>query len=76
MTYPPLWLEGLSFELERELLPNIPRKLLIVSSGVETTFAMVTSMGIRQAKTHTLRGVVFDETMTKVIRDLAIQHSP
>ncbi|GJY24752.1 putative reverse transcriptase domain-containing protein [Tanacetum coccineum] len=70
MTYPPIWLEGLSFELKRELLPNIPRKLQIVSSGVETTFAMVTSMGIRHAKTHALCGVVFDETTTEVIRDL------
>ncbi|GJR10898.1 hypothetical protein Tco_0793550 [Tanacetum coccineum] len=27
MTYPPLQLEGLLFELERNLLPNIPRNL-------------------------------------------------
>ncbi|GJU77553.1 hypothetical protein Tco_1274623 [Tanacetum coccineum] len=35
MTYPPLRLEGLLFELERNLLPNIPRNLRIVSSGVK-----------------------------------------
>ncbi|GKC60170.1 hypothetical protein Tco_1087768 [Tanacetum coccineum] len=31
MTYPPLRLEGLLFELERNLLPNIPRNLRKVS---------------------------------------------
>ncbi|GKC16226.1 hypothetical protein Tco_1013008, partial [Tanacetum coccineum] len=41
VTYPPLWLEGLPFKLKRDLLPNIPRNLRIVS----------TSMGIRHAKT-------------------------
>ncbi|GJX82184.1 hypothetical protein Tco_0331665 [Tanacetum coccineum] len=34
MTYPPLWLEGLPFELKRVLLPIITRNLRIVSSGV------------------------------------------
>ncbi|GJZ37942.1 hypothetical protein Tco_0584133 [Tanacetum coccineum] len=36
---------------------------------------MVTSIGIRHAKTHTLRGKVFDETRVEVIRSLAIQYS-
>ncbi|GJY67859.1 hypothetical protein Tco_0470841 [Tanacetum coccineum] len=37
MTYPPLWLKGLLFELERDLLPIILRKLRIVSSGVKSS---------------------------------------
>ncbi|GJT13144.1 reverse transcriptase domain-containing protein [Tanacetum coccineum] len=35
MTYPPLRFEGLPFELKKDLLPNIPRNLRIVSSGVK-----------------------------------------
>ncbi|GJT45876.1 ribonuclease H-like domain-containing protein [Tanacetum coccineum] len=35
MTYPPLRLKGLPFELERDILPIIPRNLQIVSSGVK-----------------------------------------
>ncbi|GJW16581.1 hypothetical protein Tco_0024017 [Tanacetum coccineum] len=37
MMYPPLRLEGLPFELERDLLPIIPRNLQIVSSGVKSS---------------------------------------
>ncbi|GKD79528.1 hypothetical protein Tco_1342149 [Tanacetum coccineum] len=37
MTYPPLRLEGLPFELKRDLLPIIPRNLRIVASGVESS---------------------------------------
>ncbi|GJX05061.1 reverse transcriptase domain-containing protein [Tanacetum coccineum] len=35
MTYPPLWLEGLPFDPERDLLPIILRNLRIVSSGIK-----------------------------------------
>ncbi|GJS62944.1 retrovirus-related pol polyprotein from transposon TNT 1-94 [Tanacetum coccineum] len=35
MTYPPLRLKGLPFELERDLIPIIRRNLLIVSSAVK-----------------------------------------
>ncbi|GJW83697.1 hypothetical protein Tco_0156842 [Tanacetum coccineum] len=37
MAYPPFWLEGLPFELERDLLPIIPRNLQMVSSGVKSS---------------------------------------
>nr|GEU71439.1 hypothetical protein [Tanacetum cinerariifolium] len=35
MTYPPLWLEGLPFEPERDLILIMPRNLRIVSSGIK-----------------------------------------
>ncbi|GJU51491.1 hypothetical protein Tco_1221046 [Tanacetum coccineum] len=37
MTYPPIRLEGLPSELERDLLPMTPRNLRIVSSGVKSS---------------------------------------
>nr|GEU30048.1 hypothetical protein [Tanacetum cinerariifolium] len=37
MTYSPIRLEGLPLELERDLLPIIPRNLRIVSSGVKSS---------------------------------------
>ncbi|GKB91178.1 hypothetical protein Tco_0963450 [Tanacetum coccineum] len=49
MTYPPLWLRGLPFELEWDLLPCN----LKPSNSFEwrkTVFEMITSIGIRHAK--------------------------
>ncbi|GJV58599.1 hypothetical protein Tco_1459604 [Tanacetum coccineum] len=56
MTYHPSRLEGLPFELERDLLPIIPRNLRIVSSGVKSSLRWLPVKGIRHLKTHTLRG--------------------
>nr|GEV78608.1 hypothetical protein [Tanacetum cinerariifolium] len=64
MTYPLILLEGLPFELERNLLPMTPRNLI---------FAMVTVMGIRHSKANALHGVPFNETIAEVINSLAIQ---
>ncbi|GKB37826.1 hypothetical protein Tco_0882768 [Tanacetum coccineum] len=54
MTYPPLWLEALPFELEWDPLPNY----LIGSSNSfewrKIIFKMITSKGIRHAMTYTL----------------------
>ncbi|GJW52093.1 hypothetical protein Tco_0093444 [Tanacetum coccineum] len=76
MTYLPLQLEGLPFELERDLLPNCTIGSSNSFEWHKIIFEMITSMGIRHAKTLTLRGEAFNETRAKVIQDLAIPKSP
>ncbi|GKA68392.1 hypothetical protein Tco_0768309 [Tanacetum coccineum] len=79
MTYPPLWLRGLPFELEWDLLPcNL--KPLNSFEWRKTVFEMITSMGIRHAKApNPLRdtpcaslNVVFLFVLSQVIQNLEI----
>ncbi|GJU03713.1 hypothetical protein Tco_1114051 [Tanacetum coccineum] len=56
MTYPPLRLEGLPFELEWDLLPNYTIRSSSSFEWHKIIFGMITSMGIRHAKAYTLRG--------------------
>ncbi|GJW95747.1 reverse transcriptase domain-containing protein [Tanacetum coccineum] len=56
MTYLPLWLEGLPFELEWDPLPNYTTGSSNSFKGRKIIFGMITSMGIRHAKAYTLRG--------------------
>ncbi|GJS02112.1 zinc finger, CCHC-type containing protein [Tanacetum coccineum] len=56
MTYRPLWLEGLPFELEWDLLPNYTIRSLNSFEWRKIIFGMITSMGIRHAKAYTFRG--------------------
>ncbi|GJR76067.1 hypothetical protein Tco_0088432 [Tanacetum coccineum] len=56
MTYPPLQLEGLPFELEWDPLPNYTIGPLNSFEWRKFIFGMITSKGIRHAKTYTLRG--------------------
>ncbi|GKD78631.1 hypothetical protein Tco_1341252 [Tanacetum coccineum] len=76
MTYPPLRLEGLPFELEWDPLPNCTMGSSNSFEWRKIIFGMITSMGIRHVKTLILRGKAFDETRAKVIQDLAIPQSP
>ncbi|GJS11494.1 hypothetical protein Tco_0368290 [Tanacetum coccineum] len=76
MTYPTFRLEGLPFELEQDLLPNCTIGSSNSFEWCKIIFGMITSMGIRHAKTLTLRGEAFDESKAKVIQDLAIPKSP
>ncbi|GJR22084.1 hypothetical protein Tco_0970611 [Tanacetum coccineum] len=56
MTYPPLRLEGLPFELKYDHLPNYTIGSSNSFEWRKIIFGMITSMGIRHAKTYTLRG--------------------
>ncbi|GJW29235.1 reverse transcriptase domain-containing protein [Tanacetum coccineum] len=56
MTYPPLRLEGLPFELEWDPLPNYTIGSSNSFEWRKIIFGMITSMGIRHAKAYTLRG--------------------
>ncbi|GJW80132.1 hypothetical protein Tco_0144107 [Tanacetum coccineum] len=56
MTYPPLRLEGLPFELEWDLLPNYTIRSSNSFEWRKIIFGMIISMGIRHAKAYTLRG--------------------
>ncbi|GJT86930.1 hypothetical protein Tco_1068647 [Tanacetum coccineum] len=56
MTYPPLWLEGLPFELEWDLLSNYTIRSSNSFEWHKIIFRMITSMGIRHAKAYILRG--------------------
>ncbi|GJY56860.1 hypothetical protein Tco_0455975, partial [Tanacetum coccineum] len=76
MMHPPPQLEGLPFELKRDLLPNCTIGSSNSFEWRKIIFRMITSMGIHYAKTLTLRGEAFDETRAKVIQDLAILKSP
>nr|GEW30656.1 hypothetical protein [Tanacetum cinerariifolium] len=57
MTYPPLWLEGLPFELEWDPLPNYTTRSSNSFKWHKIIFGMITSKGIRHAKTYTLHGM-------------------
>ncbi|GJR57132.1 hypothetical protein Tco_1499294 [Tanacetum coccineum] len=59
-------LEGLPFELKRDLLPNCTIRSSNSFEWRKIISGMITSMGIRHAKTLTLRGEAFDETRAKV----------
>ncbi|GJT51525.1 reverse transcriptase domain-containing protein [Tanacetum coccineum] len=56
MTYPPLRLEGLPFELEWDPLPNYTIGSSNSFEWRKIIFRMITSMGIRHVKAYTLRG--------------------
>ncbi|GJW19380.1 hypothetical protein Tco_0026816 [Tanacetum coccineum] len=56
MMYPPLRPEGLPFDLEWDLLPNYTIRSLNSFEWRKIIFGTITSMGIRHAKTYTLRG--------------------
>ncbi|GKE77683.1 hypothetical protein Tco_1543803 [Tanacetum coccineum] len=56
MMYPPLRLEGLPFELEWDPLPNYTMGPSNSFEWRKIIFRMITSKGIRHAKTYTLRG--------------------
>ncbi|GKE99957.1 hypothetical protein Tco_0023308 [Tanacetum coccineum] len=73
MTYHPLRLKGLLFELEYDPLPNCTMRSSNSFEWRKIIFGMIASMGIRHAKTLTLRGKVFDETWTK-IRLVQVNH--
>ncbi|GKB56040.1 hypothetical protein Tco_0912226 [Tanacetum coccineum] len=73
MTYHPLRLKGLLFELEYDPLPNCTMRSSNSFEWRKIIFGMIASMGIRHAKTLTLRGKVFDETRAK-IRLIQVNH--
>ncbi|GJW06734.1 reverse transcriptase domain-containing protein [Tanacetum coccineum] len=66
MTYLPLQLEGLPFELEWDPLPNCTKRSSNSFEWCKIIFVMITSIEIRHAKTLTLRGEAFDETRENV----------
>nr|GEW30355.1 putative reverse transcriptase domain-containing protein [Tanacetum cinerariifolium] len=55
MTYPPLRLEGLPFELEWDSLPNYTMGSSNSFEWRKIIFRMITSKGIRHVETYTLR---------------------
>ncbi|GJT47436.1 hypothetical protein Tco_0956151 [Tanacetum coccineum] len=75
MTYPTLWLRGLPFELEWDLLPIVLLNLRIVSSGVKLSSRWLPIWESATRRPQTLCGKAFDETRAEdrlVIQDLAI----
>nr|GEX79835.1 hypothetical protein [Tanacetum cinerariifolium] len=56
MTYPPLRLEGLLFELEWDPIPNYTIRSSNSFELRKIIFEMITSVGIRHAKAYTLHG--------------------
>nr|GEV18031.1 26S proteasome non-ATPase regulatory subunit 4 homolog [Tanacetum cinerariifolium] len=65
MTYPPLRLEGLPFELEWDPLPNCTMGSSNSFKWRKIIFEKITSMEIRHANTITLCGKAFNETRAK-----------
>nr|GEW86699.1 hypothetical protein [Tanacetum cinerariifolium] len=76
MMYPPLWLEGLPFELESDLLPIIPRNLRIVSSDVKSSLQWLSVWDFATRRTTPLEvphsielGQRFYKMMNELVRN-------